>query len=79
MKKRGIFKNDTFIVKNVPCGLEKFTRGFNNQRYRHLIAMKNWFNVFFGTNAFSEPRGTFLTMKVSFLKIPCFFMFGAQL
>ena len=22
MKKRGIFKNDTFIVKNVPCGLE---------------------------------------------------------
>ena len=22
MKKRGIFKNDTFIVKNIPCGLE---------------------------------------------------------
>ena len=80
MKKRGIFKNDTFIVKNVPCGSEKFMAGksCNNQRCRHLISMKNWFYGFFDMNAFSEPWGTFLTMKVSFLKIPLFFMIGAH-
>ena len=76
MKKRGVFKNDTFIVKNVPCGLEKFTTGksCNNQRCKCLIAMKNWcYVVFFYTNIFFEPWGTFLTIKVSFLKISLFF------
>jgi len=49
MKGRDIFKNDAFIVKNVPCGSEKFTAGksCNNQRCRRLFAMKNWFYVFF--------------------------------
>ena len=44
MKKHDIFKNDTFIVKNVPCGSKKFTAGksCNNQRCMRLIAMKNW-------------------------------------
>ena len=80
MKLSGIFKNDTFILKKVPRGSEKSTAGknCNNQICRGLSTM-NCFMFVFDTNTFSKTRGTFLSMKVWFLKIPLYFMFGAHL